>query len=217
MAVSGTVHVEGKIDDRDVPSTSVAVTVEARSAWALAYPAEPPPTWDRGDSLPYPPITRFGAKIGNGVLGRFYGSALQWVVTEGTGPNAGVTYIKEVPLWKSPLLILVNSGLDASDPWYKAQVGPTANHPDGCGIAFVQREAAHVPVHEAAHYRLAQQFWDAPATGAAVESIVDFGSSDAAIGARIDSLSTVLGKLQVQLDSTDYGIQDCDPYPLPRR
>lgn len=72
MVVSGTVHVEGKIDNRAVPPDSARITVQPRIPWSLTYPSEPPPRFDR-DSLKYPPVTTFGATIGNGVFGRFYG------------------------------------------------------------------------------------------------------------------------------------------------
>jgi hypothetical protein len=51
-----------------------------------------------------------------------------------------------------------------------------------------------------------------------MESAVSFqDSTAAAINARMDSLFSELKIRQDQFDANDYGIQDCDPYPLPRR
>ena len=214
MVVSGTVHVEGKIDNRAVPPDSAHVTVQPRTPWSLTYPAEPPPRFDR-DSLPYPPVATFGARIGNGVLGRFYGSALQWVIQRGTGPNEGMTFVGEIPQWRTPLLILINAGLDSSDPWYQAQIGPTSRRPNGCGRAFLEREAVNTPRHESGHYRIAKGFWSEATVSTALESVVGFDTTGAAIDARVDSLERALARLQASFDSTDAATQDCDPYPLP--
>jgi hypothetical protein len=218
IVVSGTVHAQGLIDSRAVPPDSARIVVQPRP-WSFTYPAEPSAIWDRGDSLPYPPVVTYGQEIGDGVLGRFYGGSLEWksVLISGHGPNHGLSYMLGMPVVATPLLILINAGLRPEDPWYQAQVGPTQNHPHGCGVAFLQREGPHVPVHESGHYRVAQQFWNAPATSSAMESPVDFAGTTAAMEARMDSLEKALDALQAHFDSTDYGIQDCDPYPLPRR
>jgi hypothetical protein len=110
MVVSGTVHVEGKIDDRVVPPDSAIITVEPRT-WSFSYPAEPPHTFDRGDSLPYPPVTQYGQKIGDGVLGRFYGGRFRWGwVTIPRGPNEGFAVMDVPPSVVTPLLIVINAG-----------------------------------------------------------------------------------------------------------
>lgn len=141
---------------------------------------------------------------------------MQWAVGLGTGPNEGMTFVGEIPEWRTPLLILINAGLDSSDPWYNAQIGPTSSRRNGCGKVFLEREAANTPRHESGHYRIAKGFWSEATVSTALESVVGFDTTGAAIDARVDSLERALARLQSAHDSADAGTQDCDPYPLPR-
>ncbi|HET7460284.1 MAG TPA: hypothetical protein VFJ82_03515 [Longimicrobium sp.] len=215
MAVSGTVHVEGEIDGHSAPGDSAQITVVARRPWGLAYPARPSDTYTR-DSLQYPPVMAYGQTIGNGVLGKFRGASLKWIPALGTGPNEGVMYVQSIQWDTARLFIWINAGLQPTDPWYQAQVGPTRNRPNGCGTAFLEREAAQVPVHEGTHYNIDRVFFEDSTTFAPLEPAVEFkGSQLGRIRALIDSIYARREVLQNALDAVDKGIQDCDPYPLP--
>ncbi|HEU4561033.1 MAG TPA: hypothetical protein VFS20_24490 [Longimicrobium sp.] len=218
VVVGGTVHAEGTIDGRPAPPGSTTLSVTGRD-WRFQYPAEPAPIWDRGDSLTYPPVHTYGERIGDGVFGKFWSGVVntRTITLPLVGPNAGVSYYGSATI-DGPLEIRINAGLQTGDPWYRAQRGPTPTRPNGCGKEFVERHATHTPRHESGHYAIARDFWTDKATADAFERAVAFSpDGSAALRAQRDSLIRILKARQAHHDSIDYGIQDCDPYPLPRR
>jgi hypothetical protein len=125
-------------------------------------------------------------------------------------------YVEGLPVFDLPLLILINAGLQPGDPWYNAQVGPSRRRPHGCGLTYLQREGPNAIAHEIGHYDVAAKFWTDSTTARAMESAVGFNRDTSAIVGRFHALTDELKALQAVWDSNSYGIQDCDPYPLPR-
>jgi len=216
MAVSGTVHVEGEIDGHAVAGDSARLTVEGRRPWGLTYPTRPGVTYTR-DSLRYPPVAAYGDTIRDGVLGAFKGAQLSLSYGVGSGPNEGVSYVRSIQWQNTPLFIWINAGLQPGDPWYQAQRGPTPSRPRGCGRAFLERHAVHVPAHEGRHYDIDRSFFEDPTTFASLETAVEFRGTPGRIEALVDSIYGQRQLRQAVLDAVDKGLQDCDPYPLPAR
>jgi len=216
VVIGGTVHAEGTIDGRPAVSGSTTLVVTDRH-WKFTYPDEPSPIWDRGDSLTYPPVQAYGDTIGDGVLGTFWGGFIsaQRTTLAQNGPNAGASYFSAASI-NGPLEIRLNAGLRPSDPWYKAQVGPNRRHPQGCGPAYLEREVPHTARHESGHYAIAKAFWSDPEIATRVERTVRFGPAGAdELQAEITSVAALLKDRQAVFDAGDYGILDCDPYPVP--
>jgi len=148
-------------------------------------------------------------------LGRFRGASMRVERGVGTGPNEDVYYARSMGWLDTPLRIWINAALLPDDPWYQAQRGRRPpRHPFGCGKEFVERMAAWVPSHEGQHYVIDRAYFQDTTTLKSLEATVGFGTS-APIQAELDSIYARRKVLQDSLDARDYGIQDCEPYPLP--
>lgn len=159
MVVGGTMKVSGEVDGAALTAEPVKVEVEARTGWRVSFPPMPEP--ERSSELRYPPVATAGAPVAEGVFGKhvyphyFPGSPIRG----GTGPNQNWYFIR-APLEVGPARILINPGLYADDPFYRAQRGGIdENGYRRCDGAFMRGALQFVIAHERRHHEIAAAFY----------------------------------------------------------
>ena len=170
---------------RLVDDASFVVTPQAWLAFVM--PPLPPPMLTGGPpTMPYPPVLEKQGQqvVPDGALGLTevtYDNIGRVNVT--TGPNKNWFYIPD-PVTIAGVAITLNRGLDASDPFYKAQVGNPPNQVFGtkfCAPGDMQNLRNKVIQHENAHYQAYVTYFsahDVPAQLEAVHAYADVSALD---------------------------------------
>jgi len=154
---------------------------------AFVMPPLPSPVLTGGPpTMPYPPVLEEQGQqvVPDGALGLtelIFDDIGRVNVT--TGPNRNWFYIPD-PVTIDSVTITLNRGLDASDPFYKAQVGNPPGQVFGtkfCGPGDMQSLRNKVIQHENAHYQAYVTYFaghDVPAQLEAVHAYADVSALD---------------------------------------
>jgi hypothetical protein len=162
----------------------------------LVMPPLPAPVLTGGPpTMPYPPVLEKQGQqvVPDGALGLtevIYDNIGR--VNVPTGPNTNWFYIPD-PVTIASVTITLNRGLDASDPFYKAQVGNPPGQvfgPKFCGPGDMQSLRNKVIQHENAHHQAYVTYFAGHDVSAQLEAVHAYADASALDDAGLIGLNT---------------------------